>query len=306
MLGAGLLYRYVNDYRFSLVIVGGGLRAPANVYMGGYYDMDPCAPLTDLSLLQASDILTSGNPPMSPDSSGELSPFDLSGDIGDICPGSPTDDGLEGNQQDGSAGQKWDNHTEIAEQAKHVSVLPRAERASPAAAMSAHFLSPFLEQEAEIENRIAELRKEGFWTPRRLSKFPEPTRPKVQWDYLCEEMQWLSADFGQERRWKRGVARKVSGGTYLPGAAQCTDKTGPCLMRRLGFGSWCYRKFSDVTKCPPWGAQDTWRGTSTGRSAVYQAPPLPPHHGLSSSPAQVYLLILWCTTFSVGTSAADF
>lgn len=38
----------------------------------------------------------------------------------------------------------------------------------------------------------------------------EPIRPKVHWDYLCEEMQWLSADFAQERRWKRGVARKVS------------------------------------------------------------------------------------------------
>ncbi|XP_018431217.1 PREDICTED: helicase SRCAP-like [Nanorana parkeri] len=119
---------------------------------------------------------------MSPGSSGELSPFDLLGDIGDVGPGSPTDDGLEGNQQDSGSGQKWDGRTEIAEQAKH---------------------------EAEIENRIAELRKEGFWTPRRLSKFPEPTRPKVQWDYLCEEMQWLSADFAQERRWKRGVARKV-------------------------------------------------------------------------------------------------
>ncbi|CAJ0917963.1 unnamed protein product, partial [Ranitomeya imitator] len=140
--------------------------------------MEPCP----RRHMPASDVLTSGIPPMSPDSSGELSPFDLSGDIGDICPGSPTDDGLDGNQQDSSAGQKWDNHTEIAEQAKH---------------------------EAEIENRIAELRKEGFWTPRRLSKFPEPARPKVHWDYLCEEMQWLSADFGQERRWKRGVARKV-------------------------------------------------------------------------------------------------
>nr|DBA18849.1 TPA: hypothetical protein GDO54_014745 [Pyxicephalus adspersus] len=119
---------------------------------------------------------------MSPGSSGESSPFDLLGDIGDVGPGSPTDDGVYGNQQDSLSGQKWDSHTEIAEQAKH---------------------------EAEIENRIAELRKEGFWTARRLSKFPEPTRPKVHWDYLCEEMQWLSADFAQERRWKRGVARKV-------------------------------------------------------------------------------------------------
>ncbi|XP_077312038.1 uncharacterized protein LOC143932991 [Lithobates pipiens] len=131
---------------------------------------------------QAADTVTAGIPPMSPGSSGELSPFDLLGDIGDLGPGSPTDDGLDGNQNDSSSGQKNDSHTEIAEQAKH---------------------------EAEIENRIAELRKEGFWTPRRLSKFPEPTRPKVLWDYLCEEMQWLAADFAQERRWKRGVARKV-------------------------------------------------------------------------------------------------
>lgn len=48
---------------------------------------------------------------------------------------------------------------------------------------------------------------------------PEPPRPKGHWDYLCEEMQWLSADFAQERRWKRGVARKVCpqvGGLCLP------------------------------------------------------------------------------------------
>ncbi|XP_041433346.1 helicase SRCAP isoform X2 [Xenopus laevis] len=131
--------------------------------------------------LQASDKMTGSNP-VSPGSSAELSPFDLSGEMGDTACGSPTYDGMDGSQQDNSGGQKWDGQSEIAEQAKH---------------------------EAEIENRIAELRKEGFWTPRRLSKVPEPTRPKVLWDYLCEEMQWLSADFAQERRWKRGVARKL-------------------------------------------------------------------------------------------------
>lgn len=75
-------------------------------------------------------------------------------------------------------------------------------------------------QEAEIENRIAEMKKEGFWSLRRLSKVPEPARPKVHWDYLCEEMQWLSADFAQERRWKRGVARKVSSGQLGHSALQ--------------------------------------------------------------------------------------
>lgn len=65
-------------------------------------------------------------------------------------------------------------------------------------------------QEAEIEHRTLALKREGFWSLKRLSRIQEPVRPKVQWDYLCEEMQWLSADFAQERRWKRGVARKVT------------------------------------------------------------------------------------------------
>uniref|UniRef100_A0AAR2J107 Snf2-related CREBBP activator protein n=1 Tax=Pygocentrus nattereri TaxID=42514 RepID=A0AAR2J107_PYGNA len=62
---------------------------------------------------------------------------------------------------------------------------------------------------AEIEHRTLALKREGFWSLKRLTRVTEPVRPKVHWDYLCEEMQWLSADFAQERRWKRGVARKV-------------------------------------------------------------------------------------------------
>ncbi|XP_053551077.1 helicase SRCAP [Bombina bombina] len=140
--------------------------------------MQPCS---SHHILQASDRMTGSNP-MSPGSSGELSPFDLSGELEETDPCSPIYDMLDSSQQDAGSAQRWDSHAEMAEQAKH---------------------------EAEIENRIAELRKEGFWHPRRLSKVPEPTRPKVHWDYLCEEMQWLSADFAQERRWKRGVARKL-------------------------------------------------------------------------------------------------
>ena len=66
---------------------------------------------------------------------------------------------------------------------------------------------------------------------------PEPPRPKGHWDYLCEEMQWLSADFAQERRWKRGVARKVGlplglrsfsfSGQFLPGLLE-GDQTEWC------------------------------------------------------------------------------
>ncbi|KAM9837878.1 uncharacterized protein srcap [Aulostomus maculatus] len=77
---------------------------------------------------------------------------------------------------------RGERHTDMAELAKH---------------------------EADIEHRTQALKREGFWSTKRLTRLTEPPRPKVHWDYLCEEMQWLSSDFAQERRWKRGVARKV-------------------------------------------------------------------------------------------------
>ncbi|XP_070583937.1 helicase SRCAP isoform X1 [Erythrolamprus reginae] len=148
-----------------------------------------------IELETTSDKMTGSNPVSpassgSPDSSGSISPSHLTHDssldshLGFDGPRlqnrTPVSSGIYISPDPASM---WDKtHAEIAEQAKH---------------------------EAEIENRIAEMKKEGFWSMKRLSKVPEPVRPKVHWDYLCEEMQWLSADFTQERRWKRGVARKV-------------------------------------------------------------------------------------------------
>ena len=64
-------------------------------------------------------------------------------------------------------------------------------------------------KEAEILKRISELRKEGLWSSKRLPKVQEPSRNKTHWDYVLEEMAWLATDFAQERRWKKGVAKKV-------------------------------------------------------------------------------------------------
>ncbi|XP_030631002.1 helicase SRCAP [Chanos chanos] len=96
----------------------------------------------------------------------------------------PSSQGGSGGQSEQTPTQRSrsEKHTDMAELAKH---------------------------EAEIEHRTLALKREGFWSLKRLSRVTEPVRPKVHWDYLCEEMQWLSADFAQERRWKRGVARKV-------------------------------------------------------------------------------------------------
>ncbi|KAK7077901.1 hypothetical protein SK128_004066 [Halocaridina rubra] len=65
-------------------------------------------------------------------------------------------------------------------------------------------------QEAYVMQRVAALRKEGLWTEKRLPKVHEPPRPKAHWDYLLEEMVWLSADFANERKWKKAAAKKCA------------------------------------------------------------------------------------------------
>ncbi|XP_042078729.1 E1A-binding protein p400 isoform X2 [Haplochromis burtoni] len=64
-------------------------------------------------------------------------------------------------------------------------------------------------QESQVHQRISELRKEGQWSASRLPKLVEASRPKSHWDYLLEEMQWMAADFAQERRWKEAAAKKL-------------------------------------------------------------------------------------------------
>ncbi|KAM9743655.1 E1A-binding protein p400 isoform 2-T2 [Menidia menidia] len=63
--------------------------------------------------------------------------------------------------------------------------------------------------EGQVHQRISELRKEGQWSDSRLPKLVEASRPKSHWDYLLEEMQWMAADFAQERRWKEAAAKKL-------------------------------------------------------------------------------------------------
>mmetsp|Transcript_13824 Transcript_13824/g.33751 ORF Transcript_13824/g.33751 Transcript_13824/m.33751 type:complete len:1940 (-) Transcript_13824:255-6074(-) len=53
---------------------------------------------------------------------------------------------------------------------------------------------------------IREFQKTGG---RRMKKSPEPPRNKVHWDYLLDEMGWMSTDFNNERKWKSRLAKKI-------------------------------------------------------------------------------------------------
>ena len=64
--------------------------------------------------------------------------------------------------------------------------------------------------EAHILQRITQLRKEGLWSIKRLPKLVEPQRAKTHWDFLLDEMVWMSTDFEQERKWKKNASKRLS------------------------------------------------------------------------------------------------
>lgn len=68
--------------------------------------------------------------------------------------------------------------------------------------------------EAAVTTRVNELRKQGLWSQKKLPKLQEPARPKTHWDYVLEEMTWLSTDFAAERQWKKLAAKKCAHWCY--------------------------------------------------------------------------------------------
>lgn len=61
-----------------------------------------------------------------------------------------------------------------------------------------HTTSETVKHEAQILNRVAQLKQEGLWSGgsgANKPKVPEPSVQKVHWDFVLEEMQWLSSVF---------------------------------------------------------------------------------------------------------------
>lgn len=66
------------------------------------------------------------------------------------------------------------------------------------------------QHDAYVLYRVAEFRRKGLWSARRLPRVHEPFRAKTHWDYVLGEMAWLASDFVGERRFKVALARKVA------------------------------------------------------------------------------------------------
>ncbi|XP_044846058.1 E1A-binding protein p400-like [Mauremys mutica] len=85
----------------------------------------------------------------------------------------------------------------------------QAQSISITSAPYSQLMTSLQQQENQVHQRIADLRKEGLWSLRRLPKLQEAARPKSHQDFLLEEMQWMATDFVQERRWKTATAKKL-------------------------------------------------------------------------------------------------
>ena len=67
-------------------------------------------------------------------------------------------------------------------------------------------------QEANTLARVRQLQKDGLWSDKKaLQKVSvTPTRPKTHWDFVLEEMTWLSSVFQQETKVKKLTSRKCA------------------------------------------------------------------------------------------------
>ncbi|VDP91892.1 unnamed protein product [Echinostoma caproni] len=69
--------------------------------------------------------------------------------------------------------------------------------------------------EASVLQKIAYLKHQGLWSSSRLPKVMEPNQGRSHHEYLMDEVLWLSADFVEERKWKKEIAHHVSMSTVL-------------------------------------------------------------------------------------------
>lgn len=58
--------------------------------------------------------------------------------------------------------------------------------------------------------RIEELKRAGKWGPRQPKRFQDPVRRKTHWDHVLDEMEWMSTDFREERKFKQAMACEMA------------------------------------------------------------------------------------------------
>ena len=114
-----------------------------------------------------------------------------------------------------AASAEPNGHAASAESAAGAGAAPlpqqrRQSREHNQHAYAGYSQDPMSKREQQVLARIKELKSQGLWNQQRLPKLAEPSRHKMHWDYLLDEMAWLSNDFREERKWKKKAAQDVA------------------------------------------------------------------------------------------------
>ncbi|KAJ3131087.1 chromatin modification- protein VID21 [Physocladia obscura] len=84
-------------------------------------------------------------------------------------------------------------------------------------------------KQLKVLTRIDELKAQNMWSLRQMKATLEPKREAAHWDYLLEEMKWMSEDFREERRWKIGMSYTIA--QWVMDWHTATDKSSLCINR---------------------------------------------------------------------------
>ena len=68
---------------------------------------------------------------------------------------------------------------------------------------------------SRVHSRLEELKTLNLSSTKQIKKQKDPPRLKCHWDYLLDEMKWMSVDFRQERKWKVAMAKVIADAARL-------------------------------------------------------------------------------------------
>ncbi|KAG8980755.1 chromatin modification- protein VID21 [Tulasnella sp. JGI-2019a] len=80
---------------------------------------------------------------------------------------------------------------------------------------------------------VERLKMAGQWSFRQPKKSKGPTLAKVHWDYMLDEMRWLSVDYREERKWKIATAFELAHAVVEWHRASPEEKAVLTIRRRI-------------------------------------------------------------------------
>ncbi|KAI9795359.1 MAG: chromatin modification- protein VID21 [Piccolia ochrophora] len=73
-----------------------------------------------------------------------------------------------------------------------------------------HYVEFHEQQHYRLLNRLLHLQNTNRWPMRQLERSVEVSRSTCHWDFLMDDMKWMSTDFREEKKWKTVVARNFA------------------------------------------------------------------------------------------------